>query len=362
MPRVLFMAAHRPGRSPSQRFRFEQYLSFLEHNGYDYNFSYLISESDDRKFYSKGNYLTKFSVLLSGAIRRYVEIQTANEYDIVFVQREAFMTGTTFFEKNISRSRAMLIFDFDDSIWLSNVSDGNKNLEWLKDYNKTSRIIELADLVIAGNRYLEGYALQYNSRIAIIPTTIDTREYIRNGATPSNTICIGWSGSITTIQHFLYAIPFLRRIKEKYKYRVSFKVIGDKNYSNPELGIKGISWKKEREIVDLSSIDIGIMPLPDDEWAKGKCGLKGLQYMALEIPTVMSPVGVNTEIIEDGRNGFLAATENEWVEKLSLLIESEELRNKFGRAARKTVEERYSVESQKQNYLNCFNEVLQLSK
>ena len=109
---------------------------------------------------------------------------------------------------------------------------------------------------------------------------------------------------------------------------------------------------------DLSEIDIGIMPLPDDEWAKGKCGFKGLQYMAMEIPSVMSPVGVNTEIINDGVNGFLASTEEEWIEKLSLLIESPELRRKFGVKGRQTVVENFSVDSQKQRYLDYFNELI----
>ena len=99
------------------------------------------------------------------------------------------------------------------------------------------------------------------------------------------------------------------------------------------------------------------MPLPDDEWAKGKCGLKGLQYMALEIPVVMSPVGVNVEIVRDGVNGYLAKTTDEWVEKITRLIESPGLRNEMGREGRRTVEERYSVNSQQQNYLRIFKEL-----
>ncbi|MDQ3190363.1 MAG: glycosyltransferase, partial [Bacteroidota bacterium] len=118
-------------------------------------------------------------------------------------------------------------------------------------------------------------------------------------------------------------------------------------------------WNKETEIEDLSKIDIGIMPLPDDMWAKGKCGFKGLQYMALEIPSIMSPVGVNNEIIEDGVNGFLAKTEEEWFEKLSLLIESPAIRKRLGKAGRQTVEQRYSVKSQKERYLEVFEKVLE---
>jgi glycosyltransferase involved in cell wall biosynthesis len=165
---------------------------------------------------------------------------------------------------------------------------------------------------------------------------------------------------MTTVKHFEYAVPFLLRIKDKYGDKVSIKMIGDRRYRHERLGIQGVSWIKEDELKELSGIDIGIMPLPDDEWSRGKCGLKGLQYMALEIPAVMSPVGVNTEIISDGTNGFLARTEDEWVNKISALVESATLRSKIGKAGRATVEERYSVKSQAQNYLRYFDEVLGL--
>ena len=111
--------------------------------------------------------------------------------------------------------------------------------------------------------------------------------------------------------------------------------------------LKFVEWKQSSEIEDLSQIDIGIMPLPDNEWAKGKCGFKGLQYMALEIPTIMSPVGVNTEIIQDRKNGFLASNKNEWISKLSALIESKELRESLGKNGRKTIEKKYSITNHK---------------
>lgn len=363
MPKILFIAAHRPGRSPSQRFRFEQYFNFLKANGFDFDFSYLISEDDDKKFYSSGNYFTKFKVLIKSSLTRVRDIGRINNYDIIFVQREAFMTGTTYFEKKFSKSRAKLIFDFDDSIWLSNVSDGNKNLEWLKDYSKTGKIIEMSDLVIAGNQYLANYALNFNQNVKIIPTTIDT-DYHRKKKFPdtesenSSGICIGWTGTSTTLKHFQLIIPALKKVKEKFGEKIYFKVIVDNKFDETSLGIKATQWRKQTEIEDLSEIDIGIMPLPENDWSRGKCGFKGLQYMALEIPTVMSPIGVNNEIINDGVNGFLANSENDWIEKISRLIESEELRKKIGGEARKTVIARYSVESQKNNYLKYFTEVL----
>lgn len=357
MPKVLFIATHRPDRSPSQRFRFEQYLDFLEENGWQYDFSYLISAKADKVFYKKGHFIQKIFIIINGFFKRLKDVNRASEYDIVFIQREAFITGTTLFERKFSKSKAKVIYDFDDSIWLSNVSDANKKWNWLKNPNKTKDIIALADLVFAGNKYLADYATEVNKNVIIIPTTIDTEEYnpIPN---KNDKICIGWSGSITTIQHFEYAIPFLTEIKNKYKDKVEIKVIGDNNYTNKALDIKGIAWNKESEIRELSSFDIGIMPLPDDEWSNGKCGLKGLQYMAIAIPTIMSPVGVNTEIISDGKNGYLATTKEEWISKIEALIEDKELRIKLGNKGRETVVNEYSVIAIKNKYLTYFNKLI----
>lgn len=357
MPRILFLALNRPNRSPGQRFRFEQYFDFLKQNGFTYEFSYLLDAADDTIFYGNGNFFKKVGIVIKSFWKRLQEINSAKNYDIIFVQRECFMLGTSFFEKQFSKSSKM-IFDFDDSIWLPNVSDANKAFAWLKNPSKTADIIACADVIIAGNTYLKNYALQYNKNVVIIPTTIDTHEYQKLTIPKPDKITIGWSGSVTTIQHFEHTLAALTEVKQKYGENICIKVIGDGKYKHKELGITGLAWNKETEIAELSSFDIGIMPLPDDEWSKGKCGLKGLQYMALEIATIMSPVGVNTEIIDDGKNGFLASTHEEWVQKLSCLIESPELRAKIGQAGRKTVVEHYSVDANKEKYLQIFRQVL----
>jgi len=359
MPKILFIAAHRPNRSPSQRYRFEQYFCFLNENGYEYELSYIIDKRDDAIFYSKGSLFNKLLIVLKSIAKRLNDIKRANNFDIIFIQREAFMMGTTFFEKSFSKTKAKLVFDFDDSIWLMDTSNANIKWEWLKSTEKTSKIISYSHLIFAGNNYLADYAKQFSRNVKILPTTIDTAFHKRPQPYTNNSkICIGWSGSITTIKHFQNIIPVLKKIKEKYGDTVFFKVMGDATYENKELDIDGIAWSNETEVEVLSSFDIGIMPLPNDQWVKGKCGLKGLSYMSLEVPTIMSNIGVNPEIIEDGINGFLADSKEEWFDKISLLIESFELRKKLGENARKTVIERYSTESQKYNLLNSFNELL----
>lgn len=286
-----------------------------------------------------------------------MDIFTAWQSDIVFVQREAFMTGSTYFEWMFKLSPAKLIFDFDDSIWLQDDSPVNNKLSWLKNPAKTSKIISYSDMVFAGNEFLAQYARQYAHNVKIVPTTIDIEEYSPRPNDNSKVI-IGWSGSFSTVKHFESAIPALEKIKEKLGVKIGFKLIGDGNYVNTSLDIKGLPWVKEDEIAELCKIDIGIMPLPDDKWASGKCGLKGLQYMALGIPTIMSPVGVNSEIIQDGENGYLASHTDEWEEKLTRLVNSANLRTEMGEKGRDTVSKLYSTDVIKHLYVDYFNEVL----
>jgi glycosyltransferase involved in cell wall biosynthesis len=218
----------------------------------------------------------------------------------------------------------------------------------------------VCDAVIAGNRYLADYALQYNDRVVVIPTTIDTEYHQPESGRNHNPgqVCIGWTGSMTTVRHFREAESALLRIRDLFGERVRFKLFGYGGYENKDLGIKGIPWTTETEVEELKDMDIGIMPLPDDEWSKGKCGFKALQYMAMEIPPVVSPVGVNTEIIEDGVNGYLASTEDEWVSRISHLIENAEHRKEIGERARQTIIDRYSVISQQPVYLELMKSLV----
>ena len=331
----------------------------LSGDGFQFELSNLLDAADDAVLYGGGGALSKAAILVRAACKRLADRRRFHEFDIIFVQREAWMLGSTFFERSIKDSGAKFVFDFDDSIWLMDTSPANKRWEWLKNPGKTAENIKCADMVFAGNPYLAEFASRFNPNVRIVPTTIDTDEYRPEpGRLEPAAVTIGWSGSVTTIRHFEFAVPALKRTLARHGSRVRFEVIGDQLYKNSDLGIEGQAWVRESEVADLRRFDIGIMPLPNDEWARGKCGLKGLQYMALGIPTVMSPVGVNSEIIEGDRNGLLASTEDEWVEALDRLVGSATLRSQLGAAGRATVVERYSVRAQHDTYRRLLNEVL----
>ncbi len=356
MPRVLILCAHRPKRSPSQRYRFEQYLPFLEKNGFEFTYSYLLNAEDDLVFYSQGNFLNKVFILIKSLFIRLKDLRRFKHYDIIFIQREALFLGSSFFERRAVQSGAYTMFDFDDSIWLADTSPGNKKWEWIKKPEKFFETVTSVQCVIAGNTYLAQKALALNANTQIIPTTIDTdfhkpKPELRN----KKTLTIGWSGSISTIKHFELLVPVLLKVQERYKERVKFKVLGDKNYHHAQLQPESLAWTETTEVDQLNSFDIGLMPLPDDAWANGKCGLKGLSYMACGVATIMSAVGVNSQIITHGQNGFLARTEDDWFELICQLIEDSTLRNTLGENGRTTVITSYSVEANKHLYLSLFN-------
>ena len=399
--KILFIVAHRLDRSPGQRFRFEQYLDYLSQNGFEFIISNFLNEHDDKIFYSKGKYVQKFWILIKALWQRYNDVRRASEFDIVFIYRDAIMIGSTWFERRFHKSKAKVIYDFDDAIWFPETSDGNVNLQWLKRPSKVIDIFKLSDMVFAGNSFLADFAKKYNNNVKIVPTTIDINYYVKAESTKhyaqsikhealsteynvqnnkhearsteynvQNTkheelstkhcICIGWTGTSTTIKHFQLAIPVLNRIKEKYKDSVYFKIISDVPYNGDDIKVENCKWSKDSEIKELSSFDIGIMPLPFNEWSKGKCGFKGLQYMALEIPAVMSAVGVNVDIVNHGVNGFLVYKDDDWFDILSSLIESKELRDKIGKEGRKTVINNYSCQALNNTYVGYFNEILDL--
>ena len=356
---ILFLGLHRPGRSPSQRYRIEQFLPVIEEAGLTYDYRFLLDEEMDKVFYSPGAYFGKAMIVLKSLLFLLKwTFFDAKAYRYIFVQREAFMLGTSFFERTMAK-RSKLIFDFDDSIWMSNVSAANKKLAFLKNPAKTSRIIQSAAYNVVGNQFLANYAQQFSKNVVLIPTVVDTDEYHRRKplqAKSDGKVCVGWSGSQTTIEHFKLLEPVLRDIKAKYGAKVYFKVVGDGSYENRELGIQGIQWTRETELAALEEIDIGIMPLPDDEWSKGKCGLKALVYMSMEIPAVLADVGVNSEIVTDGVTGLLSAGHEAWIEKLSLLIDKAELRPKLGKAGREWVEAKYSAKANQEKFIALFNE------
>ncbi len=354
--RILAIVPHLYDTSPGQRFRLEQWEPLLKQEGVEITYSAFETPELREVLYARGNAIRKVTEIGKNLNIRRADVRSATSYDLVYVFREAALLGPAWFERKIAASGVPMVFDFDDAVFVPYKSPSNGYLSYLKFPGKTATICRLSSHVMAGNEYLADYARKVNANVTIIPTTIDTQKYEVIERPPNDIPVIGWSGSHSTAQHLDTLRETLRELAKTETFRL--RVIGAGDYKIRGVDLESIAWNAATEVDDLRRIDIGVMPLPDDQWSKGKCGLKALQYMALGIPTVCSPVGVNSTIIEDGVNGLIAGTQEEWLAKLRTLLHSPERRQQLGLAGRRTVEERYSAESQAPRVLEIFRSVL----
>ena len=351
--RVLAVVPSIYDTSPGQRFRIEQWEPILSENGVE--ITYAPFENDELRsvLYKDGQVMTKIGAVTRSVNRRRAELSNVPGYDLIYIFREAALLGPPWFERKIAKSGVPVVFDFDDAVFVSYKSPSNGYLSYLKFPGKTAEICRLSAHVMAGNEYLAEYARAQNDNVTIIPTTINTDKYLlRSDPGEPETVTIGWSGSFSTIQHLDTIREVLQELAKTERFLL--RVIGAPVYKIDGVETEAIQWRSDTELHDLGKIDIGLMPLPDEDWSRGKCGLKALQYMALGIPTICSPVGVNSTIIKDGENGYLADGKDEWIAKIKLLIHSTALRRKIGVAGRETVEREYSAKVVAPRVLDVF--------
>lgn len=340
--KVLFIVPY-PIEAPSTRYRVYQYLPYLQANGIDVTVSRFIDSSDFfRQLYRPGRSAYKAAYFGMQIMRRFLDAVRARRFDAVFVQREAMPIGPALFESMVARLGCPVIYDFDDAIYLLRSSSANRWASWLKNPQKTAQIIQLSQQVIVGNQVLAEYAAQHSSDVTIIPSSIDTNVYKLRPpqADSQNPVVIGWVGTGTNLQYLIELAPVLRGLSERHN--ICVEVVGG-TVDLPGINLICRPWQLENEVSDLQGFDIGIMPLADDPWTRGKGAFKAIQYMGVGLPVVASPVGMNAEVVVDGKTGFLAATDAEWQQALTTLINDAALRQQFGLAGRKRVEERYST-------------------
>ena len=350
---IIFIVPYPHGEAPSQRFRFEQYIPLLKKEGYQIYFSPFLDLKTWSALYKEGSVLMKIIGIIRSFFRRLKTILFIYRYDYVFIHREASHIGPPIFEFVIAKIfRKPYIYDFDDAIWLANYSESNAKVHRLKAYWKVKYCIKWAGQVTVGNSYLANYAKSFNSNVSIIPTTIDTLNYHNVNTDYNQRIVIGWTGTHTTMRFLDFIVPVIRKLENRYDFE--FRVISNQKPKYELNSLKFIKWKRNTEIQDLNQISIGIMPLEQDIWSEGKCGFKCLQYMALGIPSVVSPVGVNNSIVSQNENGLLVKTPIEWEQALEKLIQNKEERIRIGSAGKETINKEYSVLAFKDEYFKLF--------
>lgn len=358
--KIYILSPYPYGTAPSQRFRYEQYIDKFREEGFSVELYPFISRKGWEILYKQGQLHKKVLTMISGTRRRILLLLKLKRADFVFVHREMAQFGPPVFEWISAKIfRIKYIYDFDDAIWLPNYSESNARIHRIKCYWKVPYCICWADKVTAGNQYLADYARKYNKNVTVIPTTIDMENHHNKTIDfKSKEITIGWTGTLTTMDYLNDVIPVLQRLEQEFNF--NFMVISNKK---PEFELKSLiykEWNKETEIEDLSKFSIGIMPLREDKWSKGKCGFKALQYMSLGIPCVISPIGVNAEIVQDGENGFLATDDTALYLSLKKLLEDTKLRERIGLEGQNTVRNRYSTSANYKKYLQLLEPNLTL--
>ncbi len=351
--RVLALLPYPVRRIGGQRYRLEQWAPRMQSEGVSVTYSPFLQPADLDVLWESGHVAAKARAVLSGYGRRLKDLGTFDRFDVAFVYREAGILGTTWLEQLVAR-RIPIVYDFDDAIYLPATSGANKSFSFLKKPSKVDALCRLASAVTVGNEHLAHFARRYSSRVHVVPTTIETSEYQLRARAPNPRPVIAWTGSQTTVPYLERLGPALRRLRGQCDFELL--VIGART-SIKGIDVRLLPWRAETEAIDLAPADIGLMPLTDDEWSRGKCGLKALQYMALAVPPVVSPVGVNTQIVTHGVNGLHAANDDEWVEYLRQLLADAVMRGRLGGAARATVEERYSARAHAPRMAALFKEV-----
>jgi len=329
------------------RFRIAHYIPYLNANGFTVELSPLYDKAFFKLVHRPGHIPEKAVNFTEFALRRLWSFQSLHDYDVVFLYREIFPVGPPWVEQMLTRpGRPPMVFDFDDAIFLPSVSNANRVIEALKFPGKVATIIRGSAEVVAGNDYLAAYAKQFNPSVTVIPTTVDTTAFTPavNKQPDARGLVLGWIGSPTTAEYLNPFARVLQRLKAG-GHQFVMRISG----SSEPVAIEGVTvdnlpWALDKEIDLFRTCDIGVYPLPDNEWSKGKCGFKAIEFMACGVPVVAARVGVNREIITDGVDGFLASSDDEWFEKLTRLIADPELRARLGAAGRRTIEERYSLQ------------------
>ena len=338
----------------SSRTRVFQYLPFLQQEGVEAQIITVLPDEriDATQIQVARHKWRKLSYYLWASWRTFAcgvrAWRRARTCDVLFVQKVIFPVPVRWL---LRWRRPHMAYDFDDAIFTTEVRRQNwlSRLKERRNARGLPAMLRLADLALVENTYTASFAARHCPEVAIITGPIDTRRYCATGerARTNGEVVLGWIGSATTLPYLDLIAASLQRLVRRFPH-VRLRLIGADSAPGKDLPIDAKPWHLEEEVDDLNSFDIGLMPMPDDPWTRGKGGYKLLQYMAMGLPVVTSPVGVNCEIVSDGENGFWARNPEEWEERLARLVADPHLCREMGRRGRATMEARYALDVSKE--------------
>lgn len=350
--RVLALIPSQLGHSPGQRGSIELWESILRDAGIEIVYAPFESEKLKDILYTQGHFVAKAVETIRGYVDRIGLLRDLDGFDAVFIYREAALLGPAFIEKQIAR-RKPIIYQLDDPLFMPYRSPSNGYLSYLKFFSKIKEIIKISRSVLVNSSHIREYAEQFNSNIWQVPSVVDTDKFSYEPNQPTGgRICIGWSGSRTTLKNIKLIEKPLHKISEADICDLHF--IGGETFDLDGVNYTAQQWQEDTEVDDLRKMQVGLVPLPDNSWNPYKFIMKTAQYMALGIVPIGTPLGSNPEVIRHGENGFLAATDREWVDCVNTLVTDHSLRNKMSQAAVLDAVEKYSLKANAEKVVEAF--------
>jgi glycosyltransferase involved in cell wall biosynthesis len=339
--KVLFLTKY--GQlAASTRHRYTQFVPFLEQHGIECHISPLLDDEYLRRKFATGR--TWHLSLTRAFITRIAALSRAHRYDLVLLHCEVFPYLPSIFERYLKLVNVPYYYDYDDAIFHQYDRHPNR---WVRRLlrNKVRSIMKGSDCVLAGNEYLASYARKVARRVHVLPTVVDTSRYTPKEANSDarKPFTIGWIGSPSTALYLQEKAEAFEQFCSRHR-NSRVVAIGSGPVRLPGVPLEIRQWREEAEVDDLREFDVGVMPLPDTPWAWGKSGFKLIQYMACGLPVIASPIGTNRDLVDNGRNGFLATTDAEWVGALEKLIQDPALRAQMGKAGLEKVISNYSLQ------------------
>ena len=338
--KVLYLTKY-SRKGASSRLRSYQYFPFLEAEGISVIVKPLFDDAYLEKLYSGKKPVAE---IFKAYIKRFFVLFTVFGYDKIVIEKEIFPYLPSWTERILSLLGVKYIVDYDDAIFHN--YDLNPN-QWIRFFlkDKIDLVMRSAQMVIAGNEYLAERAKKSGAKnVIVIPTVIDIERYHHKQIFRQDKTVIGWIGSPSTFKYVKTLFPVFEKLAKQYP--IEIQIVGAKEAVSVSFPIRFIDWTEPTEVAAISTFDIGIMPLEDSPWEKGKCSYKLIQYMACGIPVVASPVGMNVEVVSEGHNGFLAKDVADWFNALEELSNGKDKCRTFGSSGRQLIERRFTVQSQ----------------
>lgn len=358
--RVLALSSY-PIEAAATRYRLAQFVAPLAERGITLDLRPFLSSQLFASLYRRTEIAGTAFGLMQSALRRFADVYAARDADVMLVQREAMMFGPPLIEwLAIKFAHCPMVLDLDDATYIPYTSPTYGRFgSWLKCFSKTDTLIQWARVVTCGNSSIAEYALSKGTAASVIPTVVDTERFRPAPATTERyPLVLGWMGTHSTFPYLESIFPALQQLARVHRFRLKVIGAGTHKIDIPGVQVESLDWNLEREISDFQSFDLGLYPIIPNEWAAGKSGFKAIQYMAVGIPYVMTPVAVCAVIGEQGVTHLEASTQDEWYRSLQTLLLDSDKRKQMGAAGRRHATEHYTVAAQANKLARALREAV----